>query len=142
MKAIKYKEITINGGEQWRPIIAVEDIANYIVEACDSKISGVFIISKENVIIKSLGKRIANLIPETKINYTEISFQDARNYKVDNQKSFQYFKYKPRVEVEDEVKKIIRIFREKRIKNAEDSLYHNGAYLINHLKEIKNERAT
>ncbi len=36
MKAIKDGEITINGGEQWRPIIAVKDIAEYVTEACRS----------------------------------------------------------------------------------------------------------
>ncbi len=34
MKAVKENEITINGGEQWRPIIAVKDIAEYVTEAC------------------------------------------------------------------------------------------------------------
>ena len=44
MKAIKYGEITINGGEQWRPIIAVKDIAEYITEAAQFKYKGVYII--------------------------------------------------------------------------------------------------
>jgi nucleoside-diphosphate-sugar epimerase len=129
MKAIKDGEITINGGEQWRPIIAVKDIAEYITEACKEKYSGIFILSKENVIIKQLGERIVNIIPNTKINYTEISFQDARNYKVDNAKSLSVFKYKPQVTVEDEVIKMMTIFKENRVNNMEDKVYHNGAYL-------------
>jgi nucleoside-diphosphate-sugar epimerase len=129
MKAIKDGEITINGGEQWRPIIAVKDIAEYVTEACKEKYSGIFILSKENVIIKQLGERIINIIPNTKINYTEISFQDARNYKVDNAKSLSVFKYKPQVTVEDEVIKMMTIFKENRVNNMEDKVYHNGAYL-------------
>ena len=129
MKAIKYGEITINGGEQWRPIISVIDIAEYVTEACKKKYSGIFILSKENVIIKELGEKIASLIPSVKINYTEISFQDARNYKVDNSKSLETFDYKPKVTVEAEVSRMMKIFNENRVKNPEDSTYHNGLFI-------------
>jgi len=131
MKAIKYGEITINGGEQWRPIIAVKDIAGYITEACEKKHKGVYVLSLENVIIKELGERVASMIPGTKINYTEISFQDARNYRVNNSKSLEIFDYKPRVTVEEEVIRMIDMFKSGRVKDPEDKVYHNGAYLTN-----------
>jgi nucleoside-diphosphate-sugar epimerase len=137
MKAVKENEITINGGEQWRPIIAVKDIAEYVTEACKEKYSGIFVLAKENVIIKELGERVSKIIPNTKINYTEISFQDARNYRVDNTKSLKTFKYKPQVTVEDEVKRMLEIFKENRVQNPEDKVYHNGAFLKN--KKEKNE---
>lgn len=131
MKAVRDGIITINGGEQWRPIIAVKDIAGYVTEACKEKHQGVYILSKENVIIRELGERISKLIPNTKVNYTEISFQDARNYRVNNQKSLSTFSYKPIVSVEDEVIRMIKLFKENRIENPEDTVYHNGAFLTN-----------
>ena len=137
MKSIKDGEITINGGEQWRPIIAVRDIAEYVTEDCKEEYGGVFILSKENVMIRELGERVAKLIPGTKINYTEISFQDARNYKVDNTKSLNTFKYKPKVSVEEEVLRMTKMFEESRVMNPEDKIYHNGIYLKN--KKEKNE---
>jgi nucleoside-diphosphate-sugar epimerase len=137
MKAVKDGEITINGGEQWRPIIAVKDIAEYITEAAKEKYNGIFVLAKENVIIKELGEKVAKLIPGTKINYTEISFQDARNYRVDNSKSLKIFKYKPQVTVEDEVKRMLIMFKESRVQNPEDKVYHTGAFLKN--KKEKNE---
>jgi nucleoside-diphosphate-sugar epimerase len=129
MRAIKNGEISINGGDQWRPIISVIDIAEYVSEACEFEYEGVFVLAKENVIIRELGERVAKLIPNTKINYTEISFQDARNYKIDNNKSLKTFKYKPKVSVEDEVKRMVKMFDENRIKNPEDIVYNNGKYL-------------
>ena len=129
MRALKYGKITINGGEQWRPIISVIDIAEYVTEACEKEYEGVFVLSKENVVIKDLGIRVANLIPNTEINYTEISFQDARNYRVDNKKSLDTFTYQPRITVEHEVERMMRMFKESRIKNPEDLVYHNGGYL-------------
>lgn len=131
MKAVKDGEITINGGDQWRPIIAVKDIAGYVTEACREQYEGVYVLSLENVIIRELGEKISNLIPNTKVNYTEISFQDARNYKVDNSKSLKTFKYKPTVTVEDEVARMVTLFKENRVENPEDKVYHNGAFLKN-----------
>jgi nucleoside-diphosphate-sugar epimerase len=129
MKAIKYGEITINGGDQWRPIISVIDIAEYVVEACKEKHQGVFILSKENVIIRELGEKIAKIIPNVKVKYTEISFQDARNYRVDNAKSLSTFKYRPQITVEYEVNRMVQVFKENRVKNPEDNVYHNGLYM-------------
>jgi nucleoside-diphosphate-sugar epimerase len=137
MKAVKDGEVTINGGEQWRPIIAVKDIAEYVTETCKEEYEGVFVLAKENVVIRELGERVAKLIPNTKINYTEISFQDARNYKVDNSKSLKTFKYQPQVTVEDEVTRMLKLFNENRVENPEDKVYHNGAYLKN--KKENNE---
>jgi nucleoside-diphosphate-sugar epimerase len=131
MKAVKDGEITINGGDQWRPIIAVKDIAGYVTEACIEEHEGIFVLSKENVIIRELGERVASMIPNTKINYTEISFQDARNYKVDNTKSLETFKYKAKITVEEEVTRMVKMFTENRVENPEDKIYHNGAYLKN-----------
>jgi|TARA_R110002020_G_scaffold332719_1_gene548119 nucleoside-diphosphate-sugar epimerase len=129
MRALKYGKITINGGEQWRPIISVIDIAEYVTEACEKEYEGIFVLSKENVVIKDLGIRVSKLIPNTEINYTEISFQDARNYRVDNKKSLNTFTYQPRITVEHEVERMVRMFKESRIKNPEDLVYHNGGYL-------------
>ena len=131
MKAISDGEITINGGEQWRPIISVIDIAEYVCEACKNQYEGIFVLSKENVIIKNLGERVAKIIPDTKINYTEISFQDARNYRVESNKANNTFEYKPVVSVEDEVLRMKNMFDEKRIKNPLQAVYHNGKYLSN-----------
>ena len=131
MKAVKDGEITINGGDQWRPIIAVKDIAGYVTEACREQYEGIYVLSLENVIIRELGEKISKLIPNTKVNYTEISFQDARNYRVDNSKSLKTFKYKPKVTVEDEVTRMVTLFKENRVENPEDKVYHNGAFLKN-----------
>lgn len=131
MKAVKTGQITINGGEQWRPIIAVKDIAGYVTEACREQYKGIFILCKENVVIRELGEKIANLVPDTTVTYVDISFQDARNYMVDNSKSLETFKYKPSVTVEEEVNRMIKLFTENRIENPEDKVYHNGAFLKN-----------
>ena len=131
MKAIKTGKISINGGDQWRPIIAVKDIAEYVAEATKRKIRGTYVLSYKNVIIRELGEEVARLIPGTKVEYKDISFQDARNYRVDNSKSLDTFNYKAKVSVEDEVLRMMKMFEEGRIKDGEDKVYSNGAFLKN-----------
>jgi nucleoside-diphosphate-sugar epimerase len=128
MKAVKEGVININGGEQWRPIIAVRDIAGYVTEACREKYNGIYVLAKENVIIRELGERVANMIPNTKINYTEISFQDARNYKVKNEKILSTG-WTPLFNIEDGIKEINFILKNSRIKNPLDIIYHNANFL-------------
>ena len=83
------------------------------------------------MIIRELGERISKIIPKTNVKYTDISFQDARNYRVDNSKSLHVFKYRPHVTVEDEVNRLVKLFKENRVENPDDNVYHNGAYLRN-----------
>ena len=135
MKAYYDHEITINGGEQWRPIISVIDIAKYITESVRRGIRGTYVLGYDNIIIKDLGAKIAKLVPGTKITYVEIPFQDARNYRVSNAKSLRDFEHKRSICVEHEVERFLKLFSEKRIENPFDNVYHNGA----HIKNIKEQ---
>jgi nucleoside-diphosphate-sugar epimerase len=135
MKAYYDHEITINGGEQWRPIISVIDIAKYITESVRSSIRGTYVLGYDNVIIRDLGIKIAELVPGTKTTYVEIPFQDARNYRVSNAKSLKDFEHQPSVSVEQEVERFLKLFSENRIENPLDNVYHNGA----HIKNIKEQ---
>jgi nucleoside-diphosphate-sugar epimerase len=131
MRAYYSQEITINGGEQWRPIISVVDIAKYIAESVKRDIRGTYVLSKENVIIRDLGLKIAAIVPDTRINYVEIPFQDARNYRVSAAKSDATFLHRPSVSVEAEVNRFLKLFRENRIANPLDQVYNNGAHIKN-----------
>lgn len=129
LKAVKNRKITINGGEQWRPIIAVKDIAEYIRETADEDVRGLYILSLENVVIRELGEKVANLIPGTEIEYNDMSFEDTRNYRVDNAKAMSRFSYKTMTSVDDEVTRLKRVFEEGRISDTDNIIYHNGLFL-------------
>lgn len=138
MKSIFDGEINIFGGEQWRPLICIKDIAGYIEESINKNIRGTFILSQENTTMKLLGERIVKVIPKTKINYTNISFEDARNYKVSNKKLLENFKYRPLYTIESEVKNMIKIFKENRISDVKENTYNNGLFIKNKLKNKNN----
>lgn len=136
MKAIYDGRFNIFGGEQWRPLICVKDISGYIEEAIRKDIRGTYILSEGNYTMKMLGEKIKEILPDVKVDYTDISFQDARNYNVDNTKCNIKFKYKPKSSIESEVDDMVKIFKENRICDVSDDTYHNGQFIKNNLKNI------
>jgi len=134
MKAVYTQKINIYGGEQYRPLICVKDIAGYIEEAIRYNIIGTFILSYENVQMRVLAERIAEMVPFTRVEYTDMVFQDIRNYRVSNQKSKNHFMYPMLYNIEGEVQEMIRIFKENRIKDINSSEYNNGNYIKENLK--------
>lgn len=129
MKAVYDGKINIFGGEQWRPLICVKDIAGYINEAIDEDIRGTYILSEGNYTMRMLGELISDMYPEVEVNYTDISFEDSRNYAVNNVKAERTFNYKPIYNIQDEIETLREVFLEGRIRNVKDMAFHNGNYI-------------
>ena len=81
--------------------------------------------------INSLASRIQSLIP-CKIDHTDISDKDARNYRVDNSKAINKFNLPIINSLEFEVLRMKKIFEEQRIKNTESERYNNGNFIKKH----------
>jgi nucleoside-diphosphate-sugar epimerase len=137
MKAVYEKKIHIFGGEQWRPLICVKDVAGYIEEAIFNNIHGTYILSEGNYTMKQLGNIIKNIIPDIDLQFTDISFEDARNYQVNAEKSYASFLYTPQFTIVSEVEKMRKIFEEHRICDINEDIYHNGNFIKKNLFGIK-----
>ena len=129
LRAIKQKKLTVFGGEQWRPILAVRDVGGYLCEAITRDYTGIYNLRYENIIIRELAKKIQSILPDVQIEQTEMSFEDLRNYRVDNSKSQLDFIYKPKISIEEEVHRMKLLFEENRIKNTNDDIYYNTRYI-------------
>ncbi|MBT4540751.1 NAD-dependent epimerase/dehydratase family protein [Candidatus Woesearchaeota archaeon] len=87
-KAIKEGKITIFGGDQWRPNVHVEDVADTIVSVLESPIEDVggkiFNVGHEdnNHTINKIGDYVKELIPSAEV-VIEDKEVDKRDYKVD-----------------------------------------------------------
>lgn len=131
MKAVYDKKINIFGGEQWRPLICVKDIAGYIEESIKRNIRGTYILSEGNYRMSTLGELMKDLFPEIELTLTDISFEDARNYRVMTKKTSSNFHYIPLHNIKTEVLKMKKIFEEQRISDINDEIYHNGNFIKN-----------
>jgi len=139
MKSVYDKKINIFGGEQWRPLICVKDIAGYIEEAIDKDIRGTYILSEGNYTMKMLGELIADMYPEVEVEFTDISFEDVRNYMVNNVKAEQTFEYKPMYEMRSEIENLKDVFDNHRIRNVKDKVFHNGNFIENWVRNNNHE---
>lgn len=122
------EEMKVFGGEQWRPLLHVKDVANGIVYGLEHNLQGLFNLSEKNVTMRDIAESIKSYIPNSKIQYNTIPFQDERNYKVKNDKILATG-WRPKFTLLDGIKEINSIIKDKRIKDFNDSLYHNGNYL-------------
>ncbi|HQF37064.1 MAG TPA: SDR family oxidoreductase [Candidatus Dojkabacteria bacterium] len=134
LRAMLYRKVTVFGGEQWRPIIAVKDVAGYLLESITRPYNEIYNLKYENVIILELAKRIKSVFPDIEIEQTALSFEDLRNYQVDSSKVQRDFIYKPKVSVEEEVNRMKLLFNEHRIKNVNDDIYYNTRHIESVIK--------
>jgi len=128
MKAASGKPLTVFGGQQWRPLLHVRDVSTAILHGIENEISGLYNLSYENFVISDLAKEIRNVIPDCSVTYTEMKFEDLRNYRVSNQK-FLDTGWKPRFNIRDGISQISNLIYEKRVKNVNDLVYSNAAYM-------------
>ena len=135
--AIQAKEIIINGGDQWRPFLHVEDAADAylkLLEFKNNKINGqVYNIgaNSENFQIKELAYAIKKFIPKSKIKFSK-NF-DNRSYKVNFDKIKKDLNWQPKKRIQDGIFSVIKLFKSEKIKNFRDINYYNIKRLISHL---------
>ena len=128
-KAFFEKKMSVFGGEQYRPLLHVKDVARAIEIAIRSKKRGVYNLSYKNMRIIDIAKEIQKYFKNTKIIKTKIKFQDARNYKVTNLKARKDLKFKAKYNLKFGIEELKKLLVEKRIKNFNDPRYTNQKYL-------------
>ena len=128
-KAFFEKKMSVFGGEQFRPLLHVKDVARAIEVAINSKKKGIFNLSYKNMKIIDIAREIQKYFKNTKIIKTKIKFQDARNYRVDNSKSIKELSFKAKYNLEYGIMELKKLLEEKRIKNFNDPRYTNQKYL-------------
>lgn len=128
MRAAQDKPLTVFGGDQWRPLLHVKDAAEAFVYSLENEITGYYNLSYKNYTIQNLANEIAKSIPNTKINYVDMPFEDLRNYRVDDSK-FASLGWRPKYSLKDGVEEVYNIIVEERVKDPEDVVYSNAKYI-------------
>ena len=129
-KAIKDKELLIFGGNQWRPLIHVDDVVRAILLVLRSPFSKVgnqiFNVgaNKGNYLVSRIGEIVKECIPEVRIK-TISGIEDKRSYRVDFAKIEKTLNLKTQKTVKDGVTEIRDAIREGRFTNLEDKIYYN-----------------
>lgn len=129
MKASLNKPLEVFGGDQWRPLLHVKDVSNAILFVLENNIKGIYNISDKNYKIKDLAIIISKQFrKKINIRISKMMFEDTRNYKVDSSR-FKKLGWSPKFSLQDGIKEIKLLIKEKRIKDIDDVIYSNTKYI-------------
>jgi len=120
--------LTIYGGEQWRPILHVKDVAHAVLFCLEKDITGLYNLSNSNWTISDLALEIKRFIPNVQIKRQEALFEDQRNYMVSCEKIAKKG-WVPKHSLAEGILEIHKIFKERRVKDPNHVVYSNENFL-------------
>ena len=128
-KAYIDKKMSVFGGEQWRPLLHVKDVANAIAHTLDTQTNGVFNLHYKNFKIIEIANEIKNKISDVEIETTPLPFQDARNYQVSSDKLKDATGFQATVDLTQGINEMFELISSNRIKDINDPRYSNQNFL-------------
>ena len=128
-KAYIDKKMSVFGGEQWRPLLHVKDVANAIAHTLDTQTNGVFNLHYKNFKIIEIANEIKNKITDVEIETTPLPFQDARNYQVSSDKLKDATGFQATVNLTQGINEMYELISSNRIKDINDPRYSNQNFL-------------
>ena len=129
IRAVLEGTMSVFGGQQYRPLLHVRDVATAVIPQIESSSRGIYNLHTENITILELAERIKKIVPLSEVEQTEVSFQDSRNYKVSSDKAINQLGFKPKWTIEDGILEITKTISSKRIKNVSNPRFNNSETL-------------
>lgn len=129
IRAVMEGSMSVFGGEQYRPLLHVRDVATAAIPHISTQSTGIYNLHTENVTVLELAQRIQKLVPKVEIEQTEISFQDARNYRVSSDLARAELGFAPKWSIEDGITEVRETILSKRIKNVQNPRFNNSESL-------------
>ena len=128
-KALSEGKLTVFGGDQWRPLLHVNDVANAINHTLENEVTGVFNLHYKNFKIIDIANKIIEKVPNATIETTPMKFQDARNYQVSSEKLFNETGFRAQVDLSTGIDEVYQLISSKRIKDVNHIRYSNQNFL-------------
>jgi len=127
-------KISIFGGDQWRPFIHVDDVAEAIIRCLGAPLElvggEVFNVGSDmgNLRLVELGDIVKEAVPSVQVS-VERSAEDARNYRVSFEKMQRVLGFETQKTVQDAVLEIVQAVDRQQITNYRRPEYSNVKWL-------------
>ena len=128
-KALSDGKLTVFGGDQWRPLFHVNDVANAINHTLENEVTGIFNLHYKNFKIIDIANKIIEKVPNATIETTPMKFQDARNYQVSSEKLFNETGFRAQFDLSTGIDEVYQLISSKRIKDVNHIRYSNQNFL-------------
>lgn len=126
--------INVFGGDQFRPLLHVKDVARAFASAVDQPNCGVYNLAAKNTRIIDIAYQIRGHFPDCAIEVSDAMFQDTRNYRASAARAIKELGFRPRYSLDDGIEEIKQLVIEGRIRDTSLERYSNQAYLAALLK--------
>jgi len=125
------ESLKVFGGDQWRPMIHVKDVGRAILFAINSpNLTGLYNLSAGNFRIHEIADVVQKVVPTCEVERVDMLFEDQRNYRVSGDRWHKILDApSPTLTMEDGVRDIVNLVREKRIKNLGSPIYSNQLHI-------------
>ena len=126
------KKIKIFGGNQWRPLLHVEDAADAFIKCLEAPIeavrSQVFNVgsSEQNFRILELGKIVQEIIPGTELDIEADNNSDPRDYRVSFAKIESVLGFKPQKTIHQSLHEIHTAIKNNTFPDLTHPRYYNS----------------
>ena len=121
--------ISVFGGEQYRPLLHVKDVARATVDALEQTQTGIYNLSRSNRQISDLADQVALEFDSVIVERTPQKFEDNRNYRVSHEKAAADLGFDPRVTIPQGVREVKRVLDEGRLVFPGHPRYWNDRHL-------------
>ncbi len=128
-RAFTAGQITIFGGDQFRPLLHVRDAAAAIVAAVRSDCRGLFNLQAVNMRISDIAEVLRRHFPRLQVECIEVPTQETRNYRVSDEKARRAFDFAPTRSVDDGIVELRALLEQARIKDVSNRRYSNEQFL-------------
>jgi nucleoside-diphosphate-sugar epimerase len=131
-----HKKIKVNGGNQWRPNIHVEDVSSAIIRVLESPINKVenkifnLCNDTQNYTINNISKIVKSVFPQCKI-IKEYKNVDKRNYKVSSKKISDIINFKAKRTIKYSLGELKKFFKGKKVNYFFKKKFSNYETLVN-----------
>jgi nucleoside-diphosphate-sugar epimerase len=133
-KAVVDGEITIFGGDQWRPFLHVDDAALALLTTLESPLpltrNEIFNVGsdEQNYTLQQIGDLILRMVPTAHL-VDKGSGADLRNYRVNFSKIRRILGFVPQWTIEQGIRQVIELAQNGSVQNYQDAKYSNVKFL-------------
>lgn len=128
--AVKESKITLFGGDQWRPFVHVQDVAEAVLQVIKAPLQDVggevinIGSNDQNLTLRQMAEEIQDLVPDAVI--VEMGpDSDQRNYRVDFNKAENVLRFNPKWSIQKGIRQIIDGIKHGEVEDYRDTIHSN-----------------
>ncbi len=132
--AVTEGKVRVQGADQWRPHLHVQDAAEAFIAAYESPAArnGIFNVGteEENYTIGEVAEKVAAFVPGAVVEYGESS-ADKRSYRVTFGRILETIGFRGKHTVDDAISEVYSLLKSGAVRDFRDSQFNNAKWLSN-----------